>query len=98
MTQINLAPVFKVVNDLANNPATAVCRNGRVVMNGAMRAIGAGERARYGAFERLGALLAKWRDDADSFSFAVVAQIRVRSNICSADCADRWIKKRYERT
>src|ERR1044071_9412995 len=58
-TQVNLPSVFKFMDDLANDPATAVCRHGCLEINRAMGAVGAGKLAGNGAFERLGACLAK---------------------------------------
>src|SRR6266545_2139805 len=88
MTQVNLATVLKVVNNLANNPATAVGGNGRIEVNGAMGAIGAGEFTGDRAFERFGAFLAKRRNNAYDLCFALITQILAGSNICSADHAD----------
>ena len=62
-----------------------------------MSTVGASKRTGDGAFEWLGAFLAKRRDDADGFSFALVAEIFTSTNICSADRANRRIEKRYER-
>jgi len=67
MTQINLPPVLKVMNDLANDPATAVHGDGRVEVNGAMGTVGASECTSDRAFERFGACLAKRRNNADGF-------------------------------
>src|SRR5439155_25546668 len=96
LTQINLVTVLKVVNDLANNPATAVCGNGRVEVNGTMGAIGAGEFTGNRAFEWFGAFLAKRRYNADDLCFALITEILAGSNICSTDLADRWIEKRCD--
>jgi hypothetical protein len=86
------------VNDLANNPATAVCGNGRGEVNYAMGAIGTGEFTDNRAFERFGAFLAKRRANADDLCFALITEILAPSNICSTDHADWWIEKRCNRT
>ena len=65
MTEVNLAVVFKFVDDLANDTATAVCGYCSVEVNLAMGAVRTGKRAGDGTFKRFGAFLAKWRDDAD---------------------------------
>src|SRR4030095_6438522 len=98
LTQVNLATVLKVVNNLANNPATAIGRNGRVEVNGAMGAIGAREFTGYGAFKRLGAFLTKWRNNTDDFCFALITEMLAGSNICATDCANRWIEQRCDCT
>src|SRR5262249_4409590 len=71
MTQVNLAPVLESVNDLAHKSATAICRDSRVEVNGAMSAVGAGKRIGNSALEWLGALVAKRRDNANGFAFAL---------------------------
>jgi len=96
MAEINLAPVLKAVNDLANNPAAAVSGDGRVEMNGAMSAIRAGKRAGNSAFKWFGARLAKRRDNTDGFCVALIAEMLAGSNICPADCAHRGIKERCD--
>src|SRR5437879_12532127 len=56
MTKMDLAAVFKTENDVANNAAAAVGRDGGTEMERAMRAVGAGEGGcactgtRFGAF------------------------------------------------
>ena len=62
-----------------------------------MGAVGAGKLAGNGTFERLGAFLAKWRDDADGLCFALIAEILASSNASPADCANRRVEKRYGR-
>src|SRR4029453_35297 len=90
--------VLKVVNNLANNPATAIGRNGRVEVNGAMGAIGASELTGNRAFEWLGAFLAKWCNNPDDLCFALITEMLAASNICATDCADWRIEKRCDRT
>jgi len=88
LTQMNLATVLKVVNNLANNPATAIGGNGCVEVNGAMGAIRASEFTGNRAFEWLGAFLAKWRNNPDDLCFALITEMLAGSNICATDCAD----------
>src|SRR5919201_1935814 len=95
MTQINLARVFKFMNNLANDSAPAICGHGCLEMNRAIGTVGAGKCTGDRTFERLGAFLAKWRDDANSPCFALMAEIFARSNALSANCAYRRIQKRY---
>src|SRR5439155_10684274 len=94
MTQVNLAPVFKFMNDNANDPSTAVSSHRGVEMKRAMGTIRTRERARDRTFERFGAFLAKGRDDADRLRFANIAQVLATSNASPANCASRWIEKR----
>src|SRR6266487_2708323 len=97
MAQVNVAPVFKFVNNLANNTATAVCGHGRLEVNCPMGAVGTCKCAFDGAVEWFRTFLAKWRADANGFCFALIAKILASSNASPTDCADRWIEKRYGR-
>src|SRR6266852_2416747 len=98
MTQVNLTPVLKVMNDLADDPTAPVGGNGGVEMDCAMGAIGARKRACDCAFKRLGTPLAERRDNAGSFCFAPITKIFTGSDICAADGANRRIEKRCDRT
>jgi hypothetical protein len=73
MSQMNLTTVLKIVNDLANDTAAAVCGHCCIEVNFAMGAVGAREHGRYFTIERLGTLLAKWRNDTHGFCFALLA-------------------------
>jgi len=95
--QVNLTPVLKIVNDLANDTAAAVRSHRCIKVNFAMGAVGACESCPNSAFEGLGAFLAKWRDDADGLCFAPIAEILAGSNAFSADGANWRVKKRYGR-
>ena len=44
MSQMNLTPVLKIVNDLANDTAAAVCGHCGIKVNFSMGAVGASER------------------------------------------------------
>jgi hypothetical protein len=97
MAEMNLATVFKFVDDLANDTATAVCGYGCVEVNRAMGTVGTGKSIGDRTLERFRAFLAKWRDDADGFCFASMAKVLASSNAFPADCATRRVQKRYGR-
>ena len=97
VTQMNLATVFKFVDDFANDSATAIRRYRRFEVNLAMSAIGTGERAGNGAFEWFGAFLAKGRNNAKGLRVALIAEILTGSNASAANGANWWVKKRYGR-
>jgi hypothetical protein len=97
MAQMNLATVFKFVDDLANDTATAVRGHGCVEVNRAMGTVGTGKGVGDRTLERFRTFFAKWRDDTDSFCFALIAQILASSNPFTADCAERRVKKRNGR-
>jgi len=59
MTKMDLAAVFKIENDVANNAAAAVGRDGGIEMERAMRAVGAGKRGCDCTVKRLGTFRAK---------------------------------------
>ena len=88
VTQVNLPSVFKFMDDLANDPTTAVCGHRCVEVDRAMGAVGADKLAGNGAFEGLGAFLAKWRYDADDLRFALIAEIVASSHVSTADRAN----------
>ena len=94
MSQVNLTAVLKIVNDLANNPAATVRGYCCIEVNRAMGAVGACEDSRNSAFERLGTLPAKRRNDSHGFCFALLAEIFASSSFAAADCAYRRVKKR----
>src|SRR6266498_1634770 len=81
-SQVNLTPVLKVVNDLANNTAAAVRGHCRIEVDCAMRAVGACERGRNGPLEGFGALL---------------TEIFASSILAAAERAYRRVKKRRGR-
>jgi len=94
---VNLTPVLKVVNDLADNTATAVRGHCCIKINCAMGAVGACERGRNSAFKGLGALLAKWSNDTHSLCFALLAEIFPSSSLATTERAYRWVEKRSYR-
>src|SRR6266853_6803888 len=73
MTEMDLVPVLKVMDDLANDSATAIRRDSSVKMNRAMRAVRANKRAGNCAFEWFGAFPAKGLDDAHGLLLAFCA-------------------------
>jgi hypothetical protein len=93
MSQMNLTAVLKIMNDLADNTAAAVRGHCCIKVNCAMGAVGACERGCNSAFEGLGALLTKWRDDTHGFCFASLAEIFASSSLAAAQRAYRRIKK-----
>src|SRR4030095_11672865 len=97
MSQMNLAPVLKIVNDLANDTAPAVCGHRCIKVNFAMGAVGASERRRYSALEGLGTLLAKWRNDTHGFCFALIAEMLAGLSFAAAESAYRRVQKRCSR-
>jgi hypothetical protein len=97
MSQVNLAPVLKVMYDLADDAATAVRGHRGIKVERAMRTVGACERARNGTFERLGALLAKRRNDAHGLCFTLFAEIFTSSSFVTTERAYRRVKKRRGR-
>jgi hypothetical protein len=97
MSQMNLTAVLKIVNDLANDTAAAVCGHRCIKVNFAMGAIGASERGRDSAFEGLGTLLAKWWDDTHGFCFALLAKVLAGLSLAAAESAYRRIQKRCSR-
>jgi hypothetical protein len=97
MSQVNLTPVLKIVNDLANDTAAAVRSHRCIKVNFAMCAVGACEHGRNSAFEGLGTLLAKWRNDTHGFCFALLAEIFASLSLAGAESAYGRVKKRCGR-
>jgi hypothetical protein len=97
MSQMNLTPVLKIVNDLANDTAATVCGHCCIKVNFAMGAVGARERGRYSPLEGLGTLLAKWCNDTHGFCFAWLAEILAGLSFAGAESAYRRIQKRCGR-
>src|SRR5215831_2083931 len=95
MAQVNLAAVFKFVDDFANDAAAAVCSHGCVEVDLAVGTVGAGKRASDRAFEGLRTCLAKWGRDADDLFFAFIAEIVAGSEVFPANRARRRIEQRY---
>src|SRR5205823_12320748 len=94
MSQMNLTAVLKIVNDLPDNTAAAVCGHCCIKVNCVMGAVGTCERRRNSAFEGFGALLTKRRDDRGGFCFASLAEIFASPSLAAAQRAYRRVKKR----
>jgi hypothetical protein len=75
MTKMDLAAVFKIENDVANNAAAAVGRDGGIEMERTMRAVGAGKRGCDCTVKRLGTFRAKRRHNSGNLRFALAAKI-----------------------
>jgi hypothetical protein len=97
MSQVNLTAVLKIMDDLADDTAATVRGHCCIKVNCAMGAVGACERGRNGAFEGLGALLTKRRNDTHGFCFASLAEIFASSSLATAESAYRRVKKRRGR-
>src|SRR2546430_4981185 len=96
VAKMNLPAVFKVEHDMANNPTAAKSRNRGVEIEGAMRAIGAGERGCDCAIKRLRTFVAKWRYDSGNFRFTLGAEIFAKIDRRRADGAGRRVKQRRD--
>src|SRR2546421_5729905 len=94
MSQMNLTAVLKIMNDLADNTAAAVCGHCCIKVNCAMGAVGTCEHGRNSAIEGFGALLTKRRDDTHGFCFALLAEIFASPSLAAAQGAYRRGKKR----
>jgi len=97
MSQMNLMTVLKIMDNLANNAAAAVCSHCRIKVNCAMGAVGARERGCNSAFEGLGALLTKRRNDPQRLCLALLAEIFASSSAAPAERAYWRVKKRCGR-
>src|SRR5438552_17403398 len=73
MSQMNLTAVLKIVNDLPDNTAAAVCGHCCIKVNCVMVSVGTCERRRNSAFEGLRAFLTKRHDETEGFGCASVA-------------------------
>src|SRR5205823_12181259 len=93
MSQMNLTAVLKIMNDLADNTAAAVCGHCCIKVNCAMGAVGTCEHGRNSALEGFGALLTKWCDDTHGFCFASLAEIFASSSLAAAQGAYGRVKK-----
>src|SRR4029077_6654314 len=87
MSQVNLTAVLKIMDDLADDTAATVRGHCCIKVNCAMGAVGACERARNGAFEGLGALLTKRRNDMHRLCFASLAEIFASASLAATERA-----------
>src|SRR5947207_1059350 len=97
MSQVNLMPVLKFVNDLSNDTPATVRGHCCIKINGATGAVGTGERGCNSAFEGLRALLAKRRNNTHGLGFALLAEILSSSSLAAAERAYRRVEKRCSR-
>jgi hypothetical protein len=97
VSQMNLTAVLKIMDDLSDDTAAAVRGDCCIKVNCAMSTVGACERGRNRAFEGLGALLTKRRNNAHSLSFALPAEIFAGSSLAAAERAYWRVKKRHGR-
>src|SRR5260370_32062132 len=98
MAQIDLAAVFKIVNNLTDDPATAIGGSRSVKMNFAMGAVRTRKLTDNCAFKRFRASCTKRRNNARGLFFASSAEIFARPDYRRADRTDRRVEKRCNRT
>src|SRR5262249_1520741 len=97
MTQMHLAVVFEFVNDVSNDTAAAVCGDGCIKIDCAMRTVRAAKRSGNGSFKGLRTCFAKWRRDADGLCFATITQVLASTDVLSASGTRCRIEQRYRR-
>jgi hypothetical protein len=95
MTQMHLTVVFELVDDVSNYTAAAVCGDGCVKIDCAMRTVRAAERSGNGAFKGLRTCFAKWRRDADDLCFAIITKVLASTDVFPANGARCRIEQRY---
>jgi hypothetical protein len=95
MTQMHLAVVFEFVDDVSNDTATAVCGDGCVKIDCAMRTVRAAKRNANGSFKGLRTSFAKWRRDADNLCFATITQVLASTEVFSTNGARCRVEQRY---
>src|SRR5262249_54948532 len=95
MTKVDLAVVFELMNNVANDTAATVCGDRSGKINCAMRAIRTAKHSVDGAFEGLLTCLTKWRPDADDLCFTAITQILPGSHLFPANGAGCRIEQRY---
>jgi len=92
--KVALAGILELVKEAANKSAAPIGCDSAIEMQNAMLAIRATETLGYGAGKRLGAFVAKGRDDAWGAAPTIRAQIFRALDICRADDTRCRIKKR----
>src|SRR4030095_16305299 len=95
MSQMRLAVVFEFVDDVSNDTAAAICGDGCVKIDCAMRTVRAAKRSVNGSFKGLRTCFAKWRRDADDLCFATITQILASTDVFPAHGARCRMKQRY---
>src|SRR5438552_16121617 len=96
MAQIDLAAVFKFVNNFADDPATAIGGDRSVKMNCAMGAVRTCERADNRTLKRFRASCTKRWNDADHFLLALCTKVLARRDYRCANRADWRVQERYD--
>jgi hypothetical protein len=97
VTEMTLPPVFEFVDELANDPATPVGRDGRIEMQNAVLAIGATECLRDRAGKGLRTFRAERRGDPRRSAVAILAQVFRALDFSGAHGAGRRIEERTQR-
>src|SRR5437016_4681410 len=98
MAQIDLAAVFKIVNNPTDRSTTAIGGHRSVKMNFAMGAVRARKLTDNCAFKRFRAFCTKRRNNALGLFLASSAEIFARPDYRRADRTDRRVEKRCNRT
>jgi len=96
MAKMNLASVFKIENDVANDAAASVSRNRGIEMEDAMGAVGAGKGGGNCPIKRLGTIRAKRRHNSGNLCFAFAAKIFAQIDRRRANGARRRIEQRRD--
>src|SRR5438874_8897644 len=96
VAKMDLAPVFKIENHMANDSAASVSGNGGVEMEGAMGAVGARESSGDCSGKGLGAFRAKRRHDSGNLRFTILAKIFAQIDRRRANGARRRIEQRRD--
>src|SRR5438067_12564606 len=96
MAQIDLAAVFKIVNNLADDPATAIGGDRSVKMNCTMRAVRTRKLTDNCAFKRFGTSCTKRPNNTRGLFLASSAEIFARPDYRRADRTDWRVQERNE--
>ena len=94
MTEMQLAIVFELQNNKANDAATAVGGDGGIECEGAMGTVATGKLALNRAGKRLGTFCTKRRNDALCLIKAILTDVILARDRRAANCADCRVKKR----
>src|SRR5260370_39841599 len=97
MAQIDLAAVFKIVNNLADDPATAIGGDRGVKMNCAMGAVRTRKLTDNCAFKRFRTSCTKRRNNTRGLFLASFAEIFARPDHRRADRTDWRVEERNDR-
>src|SRR5436190_22034765 len=97
VAQIDLAAVFKIVNNFADDPTTAIGGDRSVKMNCAMSAVRTRKLTDNCAFKRFRTSCTKRRNNTRGLFFAASAEVFARRDYRCANRADWRVKERYDR-